>query len=232
MSCCTIVYFAHGAQVMLTANLWVQVGLVNGAMGTIVAICYDVEDQSPPSLPLAVTVHFDTYTGSTLSDGSVPIIPLHRTWLSSNHQCSKLQLPLKLAWAVTIHKSQGMTLDKVVIDVGKKEFYTGLTFVACSLVRHLNDLLFVPPFPFQRVAHLANSKRHKERLAENTHASVSENNQPVSDTCVKTTIESSDDVADAETSSTKSNIPKLNQKRPASMLLSSTNPFLIHQIYL
>ena len=75
---------------MLTANLWVQVGLINEAMGSIVSICYDGEDQSPPSLPLAVTVHFDTYTGPTLSDGSVPIIPLRRTWLSSNHQCSKL----------------------------------------------------------------------------------------------------------------------------------------------
>ena len=116
-----IVYLAHGARVMLTANLWVEVGVVYGAMGTIVAICYDGEDQSPPSLLLAVTVHFDTNTGPTLSDSRVPIIPLHRTWLSSNHQCSRLKLPLKLAWAVTIHKSQGMTLDKVAIDVGKKE---------------------------------------------------------------------------------------------------------------
>ena len=59
-----------------------------------------------------------------------------------------------------------MTLDKAVIDVGKKEFSTGLTFVACSRVRHLKDLLFVPPFPFQRVSNLAASKRLKERLHE------------------------------------------------------------------
>ena len=50
-------YFAHGARIMLTANLWVQAGLVNRAMGIIVAIWYDGEDQSPPRLPLAVTVH-------------------------------------------------------------------------------------------------------------------------------------------------------------------------------
>ena len=42
--------------------------------------------------------------------------------------CSQLQLPLKLALGVTIHKSQGLTLDKVVIDTGKKEFSAGLTF--------------------------------------------------------------------------------------------------------
>ncbi len=38
-----------------------------------------------------------------------------------------LQLSLKLAQAVTIHKSQGLMLDKVVIDGGKREFSSGLT---------------------------------------------------------------------------------------------------------
>ena len=65
---------------------------------------------------------------------------------------SRLQLPLKLAWAVTIHKSQGLTLTKVVVDIGKKEFSCGLTFVACSRVCHIKDLLFTPPFPFQRLS--------------------------------------------------------------------------------
>ena len=47
--------------------------------------------------------------------------------------------PLKLAWAITIHKAHGLTLDKVVIDIGKEEFSAGLTFVACSRVRRLSD---------------------------------------------------------------------------------------------
>ena len=111
-------------------------------------------------------VHFDSYSGPTFHNGTVPIIPLRRSWSSSGGQCSRLQLPLKLAWAVTIHKSQGLTLDKVVIDVGKREFSTGLTFVACSRVRQLQDLLFCPPFPFQRLADLANSCHLKERQEE------------------------------------------------------------------
>ena len=156
-----VICLAKSARVMLTSNLWVDVGLVNGAMGTIQAICY--HSGGPPDLPIAVMVHFDSYSGPTLHNGAVPITPLRRTWSSSGVQCSRLQLPLKLAWAVTIHKSQGLTLDKVVIDVGKEEFSTGLTFVACSRVRHLQDLLFCPPFPFQRLASLANSRRLKER---------------------------------------------------------------------
>ena len=131
-------------------------------MGTVVAICYDEAGESPPNLPAAVTVRFELYCGPTLPDGTVPIIPLRRTWLSTEKQCSRLQLPLKLAWAVTIHKCQGVTLNKAVIDVGKKEFSAGLTFVACSRVRQLKDLLFVPPFPLQRVANLAKSHRHTE----------------------------------------------------------------------
>ena len=163
----SIICLAHNARVMLTSNLWVDMGLVNGAMGTVMAICYR-SGESPPNLPIAVTVRFDSYRGPTLSDGTVPITPLRRTWSASGGSCSRLQLPLKLAWAVTIHKSQGLTLDKVVIDVGKKEFSAGLTFVACSSVRRLKDLLFDPPFPFQRIANLANSQRLQERLLEDT----------------------------------------------------------------
>ena len=93
-------------------------------------------------------------------DGSVPITPIRRTWTTAGAQCSR---PLKLAWAITVHKAQGLTLDKVVIE---KEFSSGLTFVACSRVRRLSDLLFDPPFPHQRIASLANSKRMQERVEE------------------------------------------------------------------
>ena len=99
---------ATSARVMLTSNLWVDVGLINGA---VQAICYITG--GPPDLPIAVMVRFDSYSGPTFPDGTVPITPLCRCWSSSGGQCSRLQLSLKLAWAVTIHKSQGLT---VVVD--------------------------------------------------------------------------------------------------------------------
>ena len=43
-----VICIAHGARVMLSANLWVEVGLVNGALGTVEAICYE-GDQRPPN---------------------------------------------------------------------------------------------------------------------------------------------------------------------------------------
>ena len=54
----------------------------------------------------------------------------------------------------------------VVIDVGKREFSSGLTFVACSRVRQIQDLLFIPSVSFQRLASLRNSQRLAERKAE------------------------------------------------------------------
>lgn len=93
---------------MLTSNLWVDMELVNGAMGAVIAICY-CNGESPPNLPIAVTVQFDSYRGPKLSDGTVPFTPLCRTWSASGGSCSCLQLPLKLAWAVTTHKAQGLT---------------------------------------------------------------------------------------------------------------------------
>ena len=173
-----VICLAKSAQVMLSCNLWVDMGLVNGAMGTIQGICY--RSGGPPDLPIAVMVHFDSYSGPTFHDGTVPTTPIRRSWSSSGVQCSRLQLPLKLAWAVTIHKSQGLTLDNVVIDVGKREFSTGLTFVACSRVHHLQDILFSPPFPFQRLANLSNSCRLQERQEEDRRLKLLQHSIPVS----------------------------------------------------
>ena len=57
-----------------------------------------------------------------------------------------MQLPPKMAWVITIHKSQGLTLEKVVVELGEKYFSAGLSFVAISQVKTLQGLAFCSRF--------------------------------------------------------------------------------------
>ena len=67
---------------MLSSNLWVQAGLINGAMGTVKAIVYI--NGSSPGLPQAVMVELDHYSGPTINDGSVQIVPVKCAWLQGS----------------------------------------------------------------------------------------------------------------------------------------------------
>ena len=55
------------------------------------------------------------------------------------------QIPLRLAWAVTVHKSQGQTYDEVIVDMGSGAFSSGHTYVALSRVRSLEGLYLTKP---------------------------------------------------------------------------------------
>jgi len=114
-----------GAQVMLNINLDVEAGLVNGATGFV----KECSNQS-------VTVRF--VNGLTIT------LERHEYILDEENGVKIIQIPLKLSWAVSIHKSQSCTLDKVVIDLGGC-FEKGQAYVALSRARTL-DGVFLTDF--------------------------------------------------------------------------------------
>ncbi len=144
--------------------------MVNGSIGIIQEIIFK-ENQSLPShsLPIAIMIEFDNYSGPTIlaADGKklIPIVSVRHTWKGKKGLCSRLQISLCLAWAITMHKSQGLTLEKTVIDLRRKEFAAGLSFVTISWIPTLNNMLF-SPFSLKRLHHIKNCKRLHERIAE------------------------------------------------------------------
>ena len=112
-----------GAQVMLLTNMDQEHGLVNGSRGVVTGY-------SPGGLPL---VRFVGFTDPVIIDRA-------NWWLAEPDYIGRSQIPLKVAYALTIHKSQGATLDSALIDIGSSTFEFGQAYVALSRVRSLEGL--------------------------------------------------------------------------------------------
>ena len=141
-----LVFLAKGAKIMLNMNLWPTVGLCNGATGTVVDFIYQ-NNQQPPDLPIAVVVKFDIYRGPSISNtlpSCVPICPVTVSAHLTDGIHERQQIPLTHAWAITIHKSQGLTLPKAWIDIGKSEKTPGVSYVALSRNKALSSCVIEP----------------------------------------------------------------------------------------
>lgn len=112
-----------GAQVMLTYNLDTEHGLVNGSRGVVTDI-----------------TNKDTVWVKFLNQ-SKPLPIVYNVWSLEDENVIffRSQIPLILAWACTIHKSQSATLDLVIADLGSI-FLEGQSYVALSRVRNWNSL--------------------------------------------------------------------------------------------
>ncbi len=126
-----------GAQVMFTRNDQ-QKRWANGTIGTVAELTKD-------------EIHV------TIEDGNTYVVP-NCTWESYSYEYDKderkmkkelmgtfTQYPLRLAWAITVHKSQGMTFEKMYLDLSRGMFAAGQLYVALSRVRSLGGLFLSRP---------------------------------------------------------------------------------------
>jgi ATP-dependent exoDNAse (exonuclease V) alpha subunit len=124
-----------GARVMFTKNN-MGAGYVNGTLGEVIGFEMGGDgDGASATEANPVILTFDKKR----------ITPGRFQWKveeGGKVRASVSQLPLKLAWAITVHKSQGMTLDAAVIDLGRA-FDRGMGYVALSRVRELKNISLI-----------------------------------------------------------------------------------------
>jgi len=114
-----------GTHVMCIANINLsgELQIANGSQGIIVSF----NDKKMPY------VKFNNI--------EEPILIDYYIWKSEfNKRVGLMQLPLIYSWAITIHKSQGLTLENAIIDIGSNIFADGQTYVALSRVKSLDGL--------------------------------------------------------------------------------------------
>ena len=139
-----------GAQVMCIINIKSEAGdvlICNGSQGIVQSYC---EITGCPKIKYNNGIEM-TMTRHVWESDKIPGIGVS-------------QVPLILSWALTIHKSQGATLDAAEIDVGSGIFECGQTYVALSRVKSL-DGLYLTSFDAKRIRINKKVKEYNEALA-------------------------------------------------------------------
>ncbi|XP_025764256.1 ATP-dependent DNA helicase PIF1 [Oreochromis niloticus] len=128
---------AEGARVMLTRNIDIQNGLVNGAFGILLRVVYSENDQHIIKLGLKMDNETSGKNTRTPADDMVYIERAEENLKQKG--VVRRQFPVKLAFACTIHKVQGMTTTSAVVSL-KSIFEPGMAYVAVSRVTSLSGL--------------------------------------------------------------------------------------------
>lgn len=131
MTCASSIDLKVGAQVMCVINLDLNSDqpICNGSCGII-------------------TGFSGKYPVVKFTNGLEITIATH-SWLSHDESIEITQIPLILAWSISIHKSQGATLDMAEIDIGSGIFEYGQTYVALSRIKSLEGLHIISIDPWQ-----------------------------------------------------------------------------------
>lgn len=128
-----------GALVMCTANIDMDRGICNGSQGVVIGFAEAATAILPEEL-MSRTATPQLVPVVKFANGvTMKVAPYPRQ--SEEYPCVVVaQLPLCLAWALTIHKIQGATLDLAEMDIGRSIFAEGQSYVALSRVKTLDGL--------------------------------------------------------------------------------------------
>jgi hypothetical protein len=162
------------ATIMLTTNINIQDRLINGQMGTVVRI--QVNNSNEPNI---LFIKFDdVHAGKTMRNNSVDsfarenhVVPIEpvlakiklRPGKASLPEIQRIQFPIALSWACTVHKVQGLTLEKIIVSLelkNQRSFNYGQIYVALSRATSLQGLHILGEIQSKHIK--ANPKVHEE----------------------------------------------------------------------
>ena len=122
-----------GAKVMLKRNQNVDAGLVNGSIGTVEGFKITQKDSAPHIHAISVKFsHLDTPVNIERESFSFEVL--------KSVYYTRRQFPIMPAFAITIHKSQGLSLQTAIVDAGPATFGPGMIYVGLSRVTTLHGL--------------------------------------------------------------------------------------------
>ncbi len=122
------------SRVMLKQNLDVQIGLTNGAIGHIRKIIFNNDYNEVTSVIIKFIGLNDEYEIKKYT---------HDFEYRKNQYVSRTQFPLTLAWALTNHKIQGLSLDAIMVDIGTNIFENGMAYVALSRAKKFKNVFLI-----------------------------------------------------------------------------------------
>lgn len=154
----------EGAKVMLRRNIDVSLGLVNGSIGVVQKVRWDPEDQTKPK-QLVVKFANNLIHELLPIKSKFEIIPRAYVY--------REQFPICVAYALTIHKSQGLSLKNALMDIGTSIFSCGQAYVALSRVTNLHGVHLIN-VDFKSIKAQASAITEYNRLRRKYRADLSE----------------------------------------------------------
>jgi ATP-dependent DNA helicase PIF1 len=138
-----VMVLKEGCQVILIYNHDTSIGLANGSRGVVIGFEVD-KDNSSDAVSFSRIQSDQKWPRVRFTNGQEVVIKPHEWKIEMNGEVKarRTQIPFILGYAITIHKCQGMTLDRVKLDLDST-FEYGQSYVALSRAKKLEDLCLI-----------------------------------------------------------------------------------------